>query len=95
MAQIASWCCSKAWEGKLYQSQFQGTTGVGYNFGLSSPEVAHDSRFHVQEIPMYKLFPEELQRDLPGGPVVRSLPAGTEDMGWIPGLERFHMLGGN
>ena len=31
------------------------------------------------------------ERDFPGGPVVRSLPANAGDMGLIPGLGRFHM----
>ena len=29
--------------------------------------------------------------DLPGGPVVMNQPANEEDMGLIPGPERFHM----
>ena len=29
--------------------------------------------------------------DFPGGPVVNNLPVNAEDMGLIPGPERFHM----
>ena len=34
-------------------------------------------------------------RDTPGGPVVKNLPANVRDMGFIPGLGRFHMPQGN
>ena len=33
--------------------------------------------------------------DLPGDPVVKNLPANTEDTGSIPGPRRFHMPWGN
>ena len=31
------------------------------------------------------------ERDFPGGPVVKNLPANAGDTGWIPGPGRFHM----
>ena len=34
-------------------------------------------------------------RDFPGGPVVKNPPASAGDTGWIPGLERHHMLQSN
>ena len=34
-------------------------------------------------------------RDLPGGPVVRNLPANARHMGSIPGQGRFHMAQSN
>ena len=34
-------------------------------------------------------------RDLPGGPVVKNLPANARDMGSIPGQGRFHMSQSN
>ena len=33
--------------------------------------------------------------DFSGGPVVKNPPANAEDMGSVPGLERFHILQGN
>ena len=33
-------------------------------------------------------------QDLPGGPVVKNLPANAEDMGSIPGPGRFHAFAG-
>ena len=36
-----------------------------------------------------------MSRNFTGGPVVKSLPANTGDMGSIPGLGRFHMTQGN
>ena len=33
--------------------------------------------------------------DFSGGPVIKSLPTNAGDMGWIPGLEGFHMLWSN
>ena len=37
---------------------------------------------------------EELSRDFPGGPVVKSVPANVGDMGSVPGQGRSHMLRG-
>ena len=37
---------------------------------------------------------EELSRDFPGGPVVKSVPANAGDMGSVPGQGRSHMLRG-
>ena len=34
-------------------------------------------------------------RDIPGSPVVKNLPANIRDMGFIPGLGRFHMPQGS
>ena len=34
----------------------------------------------------------EVNLDLPSGPVVKNLPANAGNTGWIPGLGRFHML---
>ena len=34
-------------------------------------------------------------RDLPGGPVVKNLPANAGDTGLIPGLGRSHILQSN
>ena len=33
--------------------------------------------------------------DFPGGTVVKNLPANAGNMGWIPGLGRFHMAQGS
>ena len=38
------------------------------------------------------LHPQEAGGDVPGGPVVKNLPANAGDMGSIPGSGRFHML---
>ena len=42
-----------------------------------------------------KAFSRQTILDIPGGPVVESLPANAGDMGLIPGPGRFHMLRGN
>ena len=34
----------------------------------------------------------EVNLNLPSGPVVKNLPANAGNTGWIPGLGRFHML---
>ena len=34
-------------------------------------------------------------RDFCGGTMDKNLPANAGDMGWIPGLERFHIPPGN
>jgi len=34
---------------------------------------------------------ESINRDFPGGPVVKNGPVNAGDMGLIPGLGRFHM----
>ena len=36
-----------------------------------------------------------MEKDFPGGPVVKSPPANAEDTGLIPGLEGSHMPRGN
>ena len=38
------------------------------------------------------LHPQEAGGDVPGGPVVKNLPANAGDMGSIPDSGRFHML---
>ena len=40
-------------------------------------------------------FSLHIDRGLPGGPVVKNLPAKASGMSSIPGLGRFHMLQGN
>ena len=38
---------------------------------------------------------KDMQKDFPGGPVVKNLPANEGDMGLTPGPERVHMLQSN
>ena len=38
---------------------------------------------------------KDMEKDFPGGPVVKNLPANEGDMGLSPGPERFHMLQNN
>ena len=43
----------------------------------------------------YSVWFRKEQEGIPGGPVVKNLPANEGDMGSNPGLGRSHILGGN
>ena len=47
-------------------------------------------------IAIWSYVPQEkaIRKDIPGGPVVKNLPANTGDMSSVPGPGRSHMLWG-
>ena len=52
------------------------------------------NRYHIL-MHIYGIYKNGIDRDFPGGSVVKNLPANAGDMGSIPDLERFHMLWSN
>ena len=59
----------------------------------SVKEKAHPLPFSFYNFP--GLFKSKLQRDFPGGAVVKNPPANAGDTGLSPGLGRSHMLRSN
>ena len=52
-------------------------------------------KFNKARLLPLSIHKKSTKRNLTGGPVVKNVPVGTRDTGWIPGLERFHVLWSN